>query len=89
VGTDEVSHKERSHAAQASSNQHALRDHLRHRPGQHNAQDQKADRDGRKVYDQRMGECIVPERSPLADETEAQAACHHEAVPRTPQLGHE
>jgi len=46
VGTDEVSHKERSHAAQASSNQHALRDHLRHRPGQHNAQDQKADRDG-------------------------------------------
>jgi len=42
VGTDEVSHEECDRAAQASSNQNAFRDHLWHRPAQHDAQDQKA-----------------------------------------------
>jgi len=89
VGTDEVSHKERGNAAQASSNQYTFRDHLRHRPGERDAQDQKADRDGCKVYDQRMREHVVPERPPLADEAKCQATRYHKAVPRAPQLSHE
>lgn len=76
VDADEVSHKKRSRTAYQPREQLAFGDHFRHRSSQHDAQNQKADSNGRKVHHERMRKHVATKWSPLAEEAEAQTACH-------------
>src|SRR5262245_58918365 len=67
----EVTGQESGRADKASEDQRALRDDLRHGPGEHHAQHQKARRSHGEVDDQRLCKDLLTEPPPVANQTEA------------------